>query len=1302
MVGPHNPHSIPVEGDLPNQFGLSDQGDEWMNCLREAETQAALGCIGPYELIEEISRGGQGVVYRARQPGTKRDVALKRLLAGSLATPAMHRRFEREVELAASLNHPNLVTVFGIEVTEGQPLLAMEWIDGIPISDWAAGGESGRRSPRELAALMLVVCDGIRHAHQHGVIHRDLKPSNILIDSQGTPRVLDFGLARPVDSSADSESLVTLTDQFIGTPAYASPEHLRGGLEAVDIRSDVYALGLVLYQMLTGDLPYDVSGPLPDVFRAIEHSEPTRPSTLRASVDRELEVIVLKALAKEKPLRYQSVDAFAEDIQRYLSGDPVLAHPPSTAYRLRKVVKRHRLPIGFAAAILFLIVTLGVVSTVQARRIAQERDRTREEAKKAVAVSAFLDQMLSSADPQVVGTDVKVLDVLRFASSELETSFDDQPEVRAALHHTIGKTYFHIGEFGESEAHLRQALTLRESLYGPHHIEVAQTQDTLAVLLVDRGQLAEAEALAATALRVREALLQAPHVDIAESLDHLGYTKQERSDYAGAGPLYERALAMRRKIFASHHKDVAESLLRMGTYLKHLSRCEEAEPFYREALDMRRGLFGLSHAAVAQAMNNLAVFIHECKNEPVEAERLYREVLALREQLYGRRSPLVALAINNLAVFLSGQREFEAAERLFEEALSIRRSLLGDSHPDVAFTMYTYGRHLRNRGDYDAAEQMLRDALIMRTEVLGPVHRWTASSQVELADLLRRRGRFGEAEALLLPALEAYRTIWDGQHTDIVDTLNALGTCQRRTGRQEDAERSYREALSLMNDLSASGVPRTAQCLTNLARVMAATGREDEAASLYKETLAIHVATQGAGHAATLRTLDAYAGLLRRQRRHDQAEGILRGHFDAAIQELGEKNAATATIQHSLAYHLQRTGKFVEAEASFRQALDTREALFGRGHREVSSTLNALGYCLRQKGDLTQAEEAYNEALAINERVFKAPHAELARSLNNLAHLYFSTDRPVQAADAFRQTAEMRSQLYGPDNRNAIAALHYCAASYVQCDRPNNAEEIYRAYLDALKRERGEDNPYVGVILHRIGQIQHRADDDSGAEQTYRNALVILRQTVQQERPDSAAMESAAFCMDDLASLLFDRSEFAEAEVLYREALELETSRLGRDDPRLAALQVGVARSLIERGDPHAAVPLARNALRIHASRPESDNLDTSRVLLALGRALTAVGGQADLEEAQTLLQESAALRREAKRPILAAVSDSALGAVLTKRGRCDEAAQLLRPSLETIRREFGDDHRFTRAVAGHLADNAERCGGRTPGRERP
>jgi len=334
---------------VPRSFGFGDD-DAWLRRVRSIESAEPLGQIGAYEILGEAGRGAQGVVYRARRSGTRLEVALKRLVAGSLATPEMRRRFDREIEAASTLNHPNIVRILGIDDVDGQRVLTMEWVDGVPITEWATAKGPAGRSLNELMQVFMKTCEAVQHAHQRGVIHRDLKPSNLLVDDGGEPRVVDFGLAKSLDIEASEDRTVTRTGQFVGTPAYASPEQLQG-VDPFDVRSDVYSLGVILYHLIAGELPYRVSGSLVEMAQAIQETEPVSPSSLSGRGDRMLDAIVLKAIAREKRARYQSVEALADDIRRYLHGDAVMARPMRHVDRFVRLVRRNPVAASFMMAV---------------------------------------------------------------------------------------------------------------------------------------------------------------------------------------------------------------------------------------------------------------------------------------------------------------------------------------------------------------------------------------------------------------------------------------------------------------------------------------------------------------------------------------------------------------------------------------------------------------------------------------------------------------------------------------------------------------------------------------------------------------------------------------------------------------------------------------------------------------------------------------------------------------------------------------------------------------------------------------
>jgi serine/threonine protein kinase/tetratricopeptide (TPR) repeat protein len=780
---------------LRSAFGFDRTDEQWLALVRDATTPAGLGTLGPYTLLAEIGRGSQGAVFKAIQPGTQRIIAIKRLAAGAFASASARARFDREVETASALAHPGIVTVLGADTIDGQPILLMEWVDGQPIDGWATaeGGSPitapssnpqsaihNPQSPRPLPDrlnLFTQVCDAVSHAHQRGVLHRDLKPSNILVDRDGRPRILDFGLAKLI--GAEDPRRISRTSSaggIIGTPAYAAPEQLDSKSGGVDTRTDVYALGVILYQILTGKLPFEESADLPSLIQAVRHTQPRRPSQVGTRLGSELDAVVLTALAKEPSRRYQSADALAADVRRFLSGQVVLAHPPSAAYQLRKLISRHRMAFSILAGAAIAVSALAITSSFLAAQLAsrgralttalseaqQATARADQEAKAALTAKQqaqteaarnaasvdFLQGLLDSMGRAIAAGEARpARTMLLDAKAKLESGhMAVQPELEVTLWRRLASTAFNLNLIIETGEFTARATQLCEQNLPADHVELGYCRLFQGLMAENRGDMAKAESLYREASRIFTLRLGEESSENALAINNIGCALKDLRRFDDSRALHERSLAIRTKLFGPAHRDVAMSLRNLGTLARAEKKWDLAADFYKQALDA---------AATAPAMDPVVMSIRTnmCKlaNEQGhldEAERLTREDLTATVQVYGEDSAAPIGLHQLLAGILAQQHRWDEALASDEQALNLAQRHMPADHPMLARCRWNLAQHLYDAGRYEPAEPALRAAIDAYTNSDPPSPPYVRRSLRTLANCLDKLGRPDEASTI--------------------------------------------------------------------------------------------------------------------------------------------------------------------------------------------------------------------------------------------------------------------------------------------------------------------------------------------------------------------------------------------------------------------------------------------------------------------------------------------------------------------------------------------------------------------------
>jgi serine/threonine protein kinase/Flp pilus assembly protein TadD len=771
--------------------------------------------IAGYRLLQRVGEGGMGVVYEAEQlEPVRRRVAVKVIKAG-MDTRQVVARFESERQALALMNHPNIARILDAGATEqGRPFFAMEYVSGEPITNYC---DRQRLDTRERLELFIQVCDGIRHAHQKGIIHRDIKPSNVLVrvvDDRPVPTIIDFGIAKATQHRLTEATMYTAQGMLVGTPEYMSPEQAEMTGVDVDTRSDIYSLGVLLYELLVGALPlHSVNlreAGVDEIRRRIREEEPSKPSTrvttlgeattdaahrrrtdppgLRRQLRGDLDWITLKALEKDRTRRYASASELAADITRHLQDEPVLASPPSTVYRTRKFVRRHRL--GVAASVALIAVLLaGVVGTTVGFV------RAKREAETARRVSSFLRGMFRDLDPDQWGGNVRTpKEMLDRGVERLDLELEGLPLVQADLMLNLGTGYRGLGLYDRTRELYKKAVAIRLEQLGPDHLDYAMSISFLADLLGVTGDYEEARKLHEEALAIRREALGPDHLWIGWSLRSLGYVHWRTGDLKTARSLFVQALEIVENQFGPDHLDVAISLHFLALVESDNRDFEAARPLLERVLKIREQFLDTVHPDVASVLNDLGQ-VHLETGDRTSALPYFERALAIYEELFGPDHPKHALPLQNIARVLMSEGDLEGARNQLDRALAIQKRNVAADHPDLAFALRIDGMLLRRTGDIEGAREAYTRALAILENAFSPKHVAVALICTNLGYLEFDVGNYEAARRHLERTLEIRRESFGDGHRALSGALYNLACLSAVEGDRQTALSRLREAV---------------------------------------------------------------------------------------------------------------------------------------------------------------------------------------------------------------------------------------------------------------------------------------------------------------------------------------------------------------------------------------------------------------------------------------------------------------------------------------------------------------------------
>ena len=986
---------------------------------------------GRYKLIESIGEGGMGAVWLAEQKEpVRRKVAVKLIRAG-MDSKSVLARFEAERQALALMEHPNIAKVFDGGMTDqGRPYFVMEYVKGMPLTEYC---DQARLSLKERLKLFTPVCQAVQHAHQKGIIHRDLKPSNILIclyDGQPVPKVIDFGLAKAMHHSLTEQSLHTAHGMMVGTPLYMSPEQAEHNNLDVDTRTDIYSLGVILYELLTGSTPLEKlqlkEAALNEVLRLIKEVEPPKPSTrlssslslpsiaaqrsiepnqLKKSLIGDLDWIVMKALDKERSRRYETANGLAQDVERFLNDEAVEACPPSVAYRLKKMLRRNKGTV-LAASLVLLALLVGMAGTTfglfranlfaEQQRLAKIDAETQTElAKKAATAEKSANEQSQARLAQIEN-----------GNAVLTSIFDD----------------LNIREVREGTEPLEAVLANRlvvaaEQLEGDSvgdPLVVAGLQNKLGGALVNLGYPDKAIPLFRKAKATRAGKLGASHSDTLSSMNDLARGYLEAGNVDLALPLFEETLTLcKAKPGGADHFETFRTMNNLACAYRSAGRMDLALPMFEETQKFATSTWGPNHHHTLNTMNNVAMSYEAAGNRDF-AMQLLEKTLGIEKAALGNDHPDTLLCMRNLAEVYERVGKLDLSLPLWVDALRLTKVKLGAEHPDTLRCMRGLGSCYESVGKLDLALPLLQETLKLQQSRLATDHPDTLETKNNLALVYLNAKKFDLALPLLEETLSLTKAKLGAEHPSTLISMNNLAFGLNAVGKPDVAQPLYKETLRLQKVVEGIDHPDTIRCMISLASSYQTAGKPDLALPLLEEILALRKAKLGADHRDTLTCMNDLASALAQAGLGENATDIFKQFIAGQRKRLPESNPEFTASLVFAGMDLLKCQQYVEAELLLRECLSIREK-FAPQDWQTFNAQAALGGALLGQKKLAEAEPLLLAGyFGMKEREQSIPSigsTRIPETLQRLVELYsvMHTAEPDKGFDA--KAAEWQKKL---------------------------------------------------------------------------------------------------------------------------------------------------------------------------------------------------------------------------------------------------------------------------------------------------